>query len=133
MTKEVFSAIAARTGFVMGVTLHLNWWPQTAPDRSLVVAFNGGRTVAELPDRQDLFVQVLSRAKDPNDAYVDTMTAFTALHGKAGIAMPVLVSGQAWEAMMIEALTAPQYLGEDERGRHLWTTNYLWQMKDASK
>jgi hypothetical protein len=61
------------------------------------------------------------------------MTAFNALHGVANIALPVLVSGQAWLAQTIEAVAVPQYIGPDEKGRHEWSTNYIWRVKDASK
>jgi len=133
MIKEIFRAIATRTGFVPGTTLHFGRRPQDAPDRCLLVAFNGGgATVFDLPDRMDVLVQILARAKDYHDAYADSMTAFDALHGVAAIALPVLVSGEAWEAQAIEAVNPPQYIGPDDKGRAEWSTNYIWRIKDAS-
>jgi hypothetical protein len=134
MIKEIFRAIAARTGFVPGTTLHLGRRPQDAADRCVLVAFNaGGGVVFDLPDRMDVMVQILARAKDYNDAYADSMTAFNALHGVAAIALPVLVSGQAWVAMTIEAVNAPQFIGMDEKGRCEFSTNYIWRIKDCAK
>ena len=134
MIKEIFRSIATRTGLVPGTTIYLGRRPQDAPDSCILVAFNGGGgAYFDLPDRQDIMVQILARAKDYNDAYADSMTAFNALHGVANVALPVLVSGEAWLAQTIEAVAAPQYIGPDEKGRHEWSTNFIWRVKDASK
>lgn len=133
MTKEIFETIAARTGFVPGDTIHLGRWPQGEPDRCVLVAFNGGgNTVFDLPDRQDLMVQILTRAKDYNQAYADAMTCFNALHGAAAIDLVVLLSTDAWQAQTIEAINAPQYIGPDEQNRHEWSTNYIFRIKDKT-
>lgn len=132
MIKELYRLIATRTAKTPGTDIFLGRRPQTAPDRCLLVAFNGGGGVYfELPDRQDLMVQILARAKDYNQAYEDATAAFDALHGLAAIALPVLVSGQAWEAQTIEAVNPPQYIGPDDDGRHEVSTNYVFRIKDA--
>ncbi len=134
MIKEIFETIAARTDFTPGDTIHLGRWPQGEPDRSVLVAFNGGGAVVfDLPDRQDVMVQILTRAKDYNTAYADAMTAFNVLHGAASIPLTVLTSAEEWEAQTIEAVNAPQYLGPDELNRHLWSTNYIWRIKDRAQ
>lgn len=134
MIKEIFQEIATRTGLTPGTTLQFGRRAQDAPIRCILVAFNaGGGTVFDLPDRRDVMVQLLARAEDYNDAYEDSKRAFEALHGLAGISLPLLVSGRRWEAMIIQAINPPQYLGPDPKGHHEWSTNYLWRMKDASK
>lgn len=133
MIKEIYRLIATRTGKTAGTDIFLGRRPQTAPDRCSLVAFNGGGGVYfELPDRQDLMVQILSRSKDYNQAYADATAAFDALHGLAAITLPVLVSGQTWEAQTIEAVNPPQYIGPDDEGRHEVSTNYIFRIKDAS-
>lgn len=134
MIREIASEIAARTGFTLGTDLIFGHRTPESPDRCVLVAFNaGGGVVFDLPDRQDVQVQILARSTSYKEAYDDSMIVFAALHGLAGISLPVLVTGEAWEAMTIEAMNPPQYIGQDEKGRFEFSTNYTWRIKDAAK
>lgn len=134
MIKEITQEIISRTGWVLGTRVHFGTRPQDAADRCALVAFNGGGAAEfDLPDRRDVMVQILTRSGDYQQAYDDAVAAYVALHGLAGVKLAVLVSGEAWEALVIEAVAAPQYIGEDAKRRHEWSTNYIWKVKDASK
>lgn len=130
MLKEIATWLAARCGFTLGATMEFGHRKQTSADRCVLVAFNGGgATYPELPERIDQMVQILARSTSYMEAYEDSMTIFSSIHGRAALNMTVLVSGQLYEAQVIAAVNAPQYIGPDENGRHEWSTNYVWRMK----
>lgn len=134
MIREITQEIATRTGFTLGTNLYFGVRPQTAPDRCVLVAFNGGgSSFFDLPDRRDQMVQVLARSKDYTQAYDDSVAVWNAIQGLSGISLPEIVTGEEWEAMTIEAVNPPQYIGPDDQGRHEFSTNYIWRVKDASK
>lgn len=136
MLKPIAQFIATKAGFTVGSTLQFGFWGPNAPERAVLVAFNaGGRVYFYQPGRADLQVQVLCRAPKDNylDAYADAKKIYDVLHGtiSAAAALPIIVSGEAFIAETIEALAPPQYIGPDDQGRHLWSTNYTFRIKKA--
>lgn len=126
-----FTVGAIVTSLVMGDTLQVGWRPLTAPDRcNLVAESGGGSTIFDLPDRADKMIQVLSRATTYFDARDDAQKIYDILHGAAGWALPEVVAGDKYQAMVIEALAIPQYLGIDEKERHEFSTNYIFRIRD---
>jgi len=53
--------------------------------------------------------------------YVDT--------GSAGWTLPIVTVGEEYEAMTIEPLAPPQYIGQDEKLRFEFSTNYIFRVK----
>lgn len=130
MIKEIAQWIATETGFTLGAKLQFGHRDQGAPDRCVLVAFNsGGATDEYAEDRRDQMVQCLARAVSYIDAYDDSMVVYNKIHGRKGITLPVLVSGQTYFVASVHAMNAPQYIGPDEKGRHEWSINFVFRRK----
>ena len=75
----------------------------------------------------------MSRAADYQTARADSWKIFDAIDGTAGWRIAALVSGgQAYEAQTIEAQAVPQWIGQDEKGNHEFSANYVFRMKKAN-
>ena len=133
MLKAICQFIENKTSFVKGTTLQVGWRPQDAPNRCILVAESGGGSVIfDLKDRADKMIQILARGR-PNyywDPYDDSYEVYNVLHGAAGWALPEVVVGKKYQAMVIEAVAIPQYLGIDEKERHEFSTNYIFRIRD---
>jgi len=133
MLVEVGNCIELMTGgaFVLGDSLLIGWRPQDAPDRVAVVLEQaGGEVHPDLPDRVDLHAQVLTRSYDYHEARDDAYAIFRAIHGKCCDALPI-ESGANYKNEIIDAIAAPAYIGQDEKGRFEFSTNYVWLFKEA--
>ena len=74
-------------------------------------------------------LQVATRAADYHQADADAWAVYTALHGLSHCSIAPLVSGgQGYMAWSIEAVAAPYYLGEDEKGAHEFSVNYILRL-----
>jgi len=132
MIQEIAKFIETRTSFTVGVTLMVGRRTQNSPDRCQVVLESaGGAGYFDLPDRADALIQVITRAVSQMDARDDAWEIYKAIHGTAGWTLPVITPGVVYEAMTIEALASPQYIGEDEKRRHEYSTNYIFRIQDA--
>lgn len=130
MLKAICQFIEDKTSFVKGTTLQVAWRPLTAPDRcTLIAGSGGGGTIFDLPDRADKMIQALSRANTYFDAEDDAQEIYDVLHGAAGWRLPEVVAGKKFQAMVIEAVSVPQYIGQDEKGRHEISTNYIFRIR----
>ena len=135
MFREICTFIAARSGFVIGSTLQTGRHAQNAPVRCVLVSESGGMPYFyPNTDMADLTIQVLSRAEKYFDARADIYAVHNAIHGTSGWNLPRLdgASGEDYLAMTIEALAVPQYLGEDDNRRHLFSANYIFRMEEGS-
>lgn len=116
------------------VPLLAGYIPQDIEDlpRSAAVLQNSGGAVdGQLPDQIWKAIQVLNRAPDYMAALADALEIFTALHGGCCKPFPVIESGSDYEVMVIEAQAEPAYIGQDENGYFMFSTNYIWICKDA--
>jgi hypothetical protein len=126
MIKEISQFIASKTSFVIGDTLQVGHRLQNAPDRcQTVLETGGGHPYFDLPDRIDKAIQIMSRAKTYFNARDDAWEVFNAIHGTAGWQL----TGSK-EIMTIEALADPQYIGQDEKGRYEFSTNYIFKWEN---
>jgi hypothetical protein len=118
-------------GLTIGGNLQVGFRAQDAPVRCHTVLESGGAIpIFGLTDRIDYMLQIVTRAADYVTARADAWAIFDAINGTAGWQIAPLVSGgQAYEAQVIEALAAPQYLGEEEGGYPWFSTNYMFRMK----
>jgi len=150
MLQEIAKFIADNTAllpvpFVVGTNLFEGHRLQDAPDRcTCILETGGGGLHFDLPDRVDKMIQVLSRAKSYFDARSDAMDIFNTLHkgipwedgtysgGTAGhILTRVPPATQDYIAMTIEAVSDPQYIGQDEKRRCEFSTNYIFRIRNA--
>jgi hypothetical protein len=58
----------------------------------------------------------------------DALIIYTALHGTSGWTIgPEASGGATYKLWSITALALPQYIGQDAKGNHEWSTNYQIQ------
>jgi hypothetical protein len=104
----------------------------SAPGRcALISEAAGGETFPDLPDEADVNIMVVTRAATYLTARADAWVIYTALHGAAGHELPIIDSGPSWLAMTIDAITTPQFIGIDEKGRFEFSCNYIFRMEQA--
>jgi hypothetical protein len=130
--KELSTFIVSKVaGLTIGANIQVGFRAQDAPVRCHTFLESGGALPAfELPDRIDYMLQVVSRAADYVTARADAWAIFDALNGTAGWKIAAVApSTQVYEAQVIEALAAPQYIGQDAKGAFEMSTNYLFRMK----
>jgi hypothetical protein len=133
MIKEITTYLKTLLGtnWVIGTNLFAGFIPSGIEADTLVLIESGGAPNFYLPDRMDKAVQIISRAKDYHDAMECAMAAYTALHGKAGITLSVIVAGQAYYVNTIAATSIPQSLGQDDKGLFIISTNYVFKLQAA--
>jgi hypothetical protein len=132
--KELTVFICSKvTGLTIGGNVQVGFRAQDAPVRCHTFLESGGALPAfELVDRVDYMLQVATRGETYQQARADAYAIFDAINGTAGWQIPALVSGgQDYEAQVIEALAAPQFIGQDEKGAHEMSCNYMFRMKIA--
>lgn len=135
MIQEVAKFIADKAGLTIGTDLLEGHRPQDTIDACDVLLETGGGTIFfDLPKRADPVFQVLSR----DETYVTARTRAWAIYdaiyrnwtlGSAGWTLPIVTIGQEYEAMIIEPLAPPQYIGQDEKSRFEFSTNYLMKIR----
>ena len=133
MIKEFSTWITTRVaGLTLGGNLQVGFRALDAPVRCHTILESGGPVYFELPDRIDYMLQIATRAANYQQARDDAWVIWKALHGTAGWNIPALTSGgQAYTAQTIEAMAAPQWIGQDEKFNHEFSCNYLIRMKKA--
>jgi len=134
MFMEIVQLISDLTGFAIGSRIQYGHSLQSAPVRCVLIQETGGGPNFYCPDMVDMTVQVLTRAAKYSEARADAWAVFNAVHGTSNWELPRLggASGEDYLAMTVEALAAPQYLGEDDNRRHLFSTNYVFRMELGS-
>jgi hypothetical protein len=137
MLKEIAKFIEDNTSFVIGTDLFEGHRLQDAPDQCQIVLETGGGSLHfDLTDRVDKMIQIISRAKTYFTARTDAWEVFDALHngayGSAGHTLAAVAPAvQNYEAMTIEAISDPQYIGQDEKRRYEFSCNYLFKIRNA--
>lgn len=136
MIQEITEFIEDQAGLTRDTDIFAGHRPQDAQDNCDVVMESGGGTsFFDLPERADITIQVLSRG----DTYLTTRTrAYTIYdaifrnyeaYGSAGWTLPIVTVGEEYEAMVIEPLAPPQYIGQDRKLRFEFSVNYIFRVK----
>ena len=142
MIKEVAKFIANQAGLTIGTDLFEGHRSQGTIDAGdVVIETAGGAVFFDLPERADPVFQILSRdttyftararAYIIYDAIFRSHTVPDALgftYGSAGWTLPNIV-GDNYEAMIIEPLASPQYIGQDKKSRYEFSCNYIFRIK----
>lgn len=132
MFKEICTLISDLTGFAIGVKLQAGHLLQNAPVRCVLVQETGGAPeFYPNADVVDFGLQVLCRAETYYDAREDAYAVYDALHGTNNWNLPGLDGHPDYLAMTVEAVYTPQYLGEDENRRHLFSTNFIFRIEEG--
>lgn len=135
MVKEISTWLVGKVaGLTIGTNVQVGFRAQDAPVRCHTILETGGAIPAfGLVDRIDYTLQITSRAATYQTARADSWEIFDAINGTAGWQISALTSGgQAYEAQVVEAMAAPQWLGQDEKGAHEFVVNYIFRMKKAN-
>ena len=105
------------------------------PDESTLLLENaGGATVNDVKDRKDWALQVLSRAVNYTDARDNAHLVYNRLHQNTAQDLPVVagaVSGASYVAMSIIAQNVPASIGQDEKKRWQFSTNYIVRIRNT--
>lgn len=131
MLKQITQYVKnTATGFTLGTNLFAAFAPSTAQNDIVVIRETGGAPNFYLTDQMEKTIQVLSRASDYWVASANAKKVYAVLHGIAGITLPV-IDAEAYYILTAEAITAPQSLGQDEKGLFNISTNYIVRIKNA--
>ncbi len=133
MFIEICDFIAEKTGFKKGSSLQVGHRPATAPVRCVLIAeAGGGDPNPYSPDMAFLNIQAVSRSRTYFEARSDVWDVYRALHGTGGWDLKGAGSGPDYLIMTIDAITTPQYLGQDEEGRYEFSVNFIFRIEQAS-
>jgi len=136
MLKPICQFIATKAGLTIDTNIFAGHRPQGVADAcDVVLESAGGSVYFDLPERADIVIQVLSRALTYFTARARAWTIYDAIFrnwtsGSAGWTIgPVAPSTDTYEVMVIEPLAIPQWIGQDEKLRHEFSTNFIFRMK----
>lgn len=132
MIKELAKHLESKTSLEVGTDLFAGFAPIDVDDAVILIE-TGGVPNFYLTDQKARTVQCLSKSRDYWTARANALAVYAALHGKVGISLPVIVAGETYLANTIEAMSEPQSLGQDERGLHVLSTNFVIRIKDANQ
>ena len=136
MIQEITTFIKNKTG---GLVIDTNLFSGHRPlgvtgDCDVVLESGGGAVYFDLPERADPVIQVLSRALTYMTARARAWAIYNAIFanyvetGSAGWTLPIVTAGEEYEAMIIEPLAIPQYVGQDKKLRHEFSCNYIFKI-----
>ena len=136
MIQEITTFIKNQAGLTIGTDLFSGHRPQGVADAcDVVLESAGGQVYFDLPERADITIQVLSRALTYMTARARAWAIYDAIFrdytdtGSAGWTLPIVTVGEEYEAMVIEPLAIPQWIGQDDKLRHEFSTNYIFRIK----
>jgi hypothetical protein len=142
MIKEIAEFILAHCGSALGFTFGVDYFAGHLPDKNILGLTSPNRVcvvldrvpagvIGDLPDRLDAHIQVWNRASTYFEARDDAWEIFECLHGETGWALPVLVSGKNYYAMIIDAEAAPAPIANpNAKGLFEFSTNYLFRLEN---
>jgi len=132
MIREITKYVAVEDKvFVIDVDLFAGFIPPKVEGDAVVLRESGGLPNFYLPDKVEKAVQVLSRASDYWVASANAKRVYDILHGAAGITLPIVETGKEYYIDTAEATTAPQSLGQDEKGLFNISTNYIIRIRNV--
>lgn len=136
MIREICQYIETN---VAGLELASNLFCAHAPEGSgesrgdepwSTVLESGGLASFYLTDKKEWRFQILTRGNDYHTARAQAHQIHDFLNGKTQVAMPVVDGGPEYLVQVIESVQMPQYLGVDEKGLHMISTNYVVKTQD---
>ena len=98
-------------------------WDTADPDRAVLIREASGQLVNfYFPNMIQAPVQFLSRGPDSDVARDDVLNILDLFKGQAGI------NGLAtWVIDVVDVISGPASIGQDEGGRHMFTLNLLFR------
>jgi len=131
MLKAITEHIEDNTSFVIGTDLFPGHRDDDAPDTCIVVReAAGGIPNFDLPDSVAAQIQIVCRSNSFFTARANAYTIHALLHGKSGIVLPEVVSGDKFVANTISAVQIPYYLGQDKRNLYEYSQTFIFRIQD---
>jgi len=97
--------------------------------RFTVLLETSGSTIPDLKDRADQVFQILSYNRSFFTAREDAWAFYELLHSSSQCDLPIIGSGIELTAYIINAVGTPAVVeNPDEKGRFVFSTNYLWMI-----
>ena len=112
------------TDNLSSITFYCNGWQEPGEDEAVNIkeASNDDR---DWFDRQDTTIVILSRSHNRINARVNALTVYNLIKKKYGLTLPAItVSGTVYPEIKTWAIrpnSGPQYAGDDESGRPLFS------------
>lgn len=131
--KRLCGLIEIKTSLVIGRAagqVQAGYTEDDAPDRCQTFIDRGGMFPHDLAQEQGkINLQDLARALSHFEAKADADALYAKIAGfkslLVGANLPVINSGdEAWIVLSVDADIPPQFIGQDEKKRHLFSTNY---------
>lgn len=135
MLKEICKYIEneLKPTYKLGTNLFAGYVPPTIEANHIIVIESGGRPIPDLPDYLEKAIQVLAIAIEYFSAIDMSNDIYDLLHASAGITLPIVVAGKEYYVNTAVAVSSPQSLGQDDKGKFVLSTNYILRIKDANK
>ena len=126
--------VAQLPDLVIGTTLHKGTTPQGAPALCTTVLERvPGRPNPYNADRKDKHYQLLTRGASYEEGETEAKRIFNAVINLRAIDMtPYAESGEDVYTLYITEGNEPAYVGEDEKGRFLFSSNLTLRVKKES-
>lgn len=118
------------SGLIQGTNFFIGHAPTELTDAHSTLMESGGVADYYLPDKREYRFQVMTRAQNYQDARATAHLIHDFLHKKTAVQLPVLVSDELYLVNIIQSIHTPQYLGVDQRGLQLISTNYVVKLQD---
>lgn len=132
MIQEIGQWLEDNLTLTVGTDLYVGHRPSGAPVRcSVLLERVGGVTDFFMTDRVQYALQVLSRSDSYMTARDDAVAIYEFIHGASGWTLPVLESGHAYFLETAEAQAYPAYIGQDEKGNHEFSCNFVLRIRNA--
>lgn len=122
ITAFVDNGIATLTE---GTNLFAGHFEPDTPDSIVVVeTLVPGIADPLLADKWAVPIRVMARSASFFSARGSAQAVFDLLHGEHQISLPVVASGPTYLCNVTG--TTPAYIGKDEKGRHMFVSNYVF-------
>jgi hypothetical protein len=126
--RDRINGLGTSPALVIGGNLQVGFRALDAPVRCHALIENGGPSDFDLPYRKDMMLQIVTRGDryQYEQTSADTWVIYNAIHGTSGWTIgPLSSGGQQYKIWSIGALAKPQYIGQDAKLNHEFSTNYL--------
>lgn len=132
MIKELAQYIDNETEFSLGIDLFAGFRPGNAPDACIAILEPaGGVPDFYNTDYEQKPVQIVSRATNYYTARAQINKIYGLLHGMTGITLPVVVTGDEFFVNTAEGVSAPYYIGMDDKGLFEFSANIVLRYQNA--
>lgn len=133
MIKELGAWIETKTALVVGTSLFLGYADQDASNLvslQILIDNTGSLTFPELRDRFDWVITHIARHTEWDDAHDLAWAMMDVIHSRFNIDFPIVGGAPQLNAQAMWAASSPQHIGEDDKTRHIFSTDYLIKIKD---